>query len=499
MHFDPDRSVAYVSRPMSKTKPAGRQPVVSIVSLGCAKNEVDTERILGKLAEAGFLISGDPSEADIALVNTCGFIHEAREESAGVLAELQKLKRGGSLKSVVALGCLVERAQGAGELDGFLSAADTRIGFNDYPKLAEICRDLASRPAAPKAKAHDGVAVRIEDKRFKGLAAKAQSFTQSYGEFLSAPRLRIGSPHIAHLKISEGCSNFCKFCSIPYIRGVQVSRPMEDIVAEARQLLEGGAAELSLIAQDTTSYGRDIYGDYRLAELLRKLLAIEGGQWLRLMYAFPRFLTDEMLDVLAGDPRMCPYIDMPLQHISERMLSNMGRGMGRRDTIALLDRIAKKMPHGAIRTTFIVGYPGETEAEFNELLDFVKEGRFSHAGVFMYSSEPKTPSGRLEDNVPLVEKKRRRETLMLAQLEMSRKRLAGLVGRTVDVMVDGPVPHGSSAPQGASAIGRSQLEAHDVDGVIFLKGRGLGRTAPGTRIAARVVASLDYDLVAAAV
>lgn len=475
------------------TDDPARPPVVSIVSLGCAKNDVDTERILGKLAEAGFLVTGDPAEADVALVNTCGFIHDAREESAGVLRELQKLKRGGSLKSVVALGCLVERAQGAEELDGFLGAADARVGFNDYPRLAEICRDLATQPLA-HARGHEGRVVQIGDKRFKGLAGKAQSFTESYGEFLTAPRMRVGSPHLAHLKISEGCSNFCRFCSIPYIRGVQVSRPVEDILTEARQLLDGGARELSLIAQDTTSYGRDIYGEYRLAGLLRALLAIAGDHWLRLMYAFPRFLTDDMLDVLVSDPRMCPYIDMPLQHINDRLLMNMGRGMGRRDTIALLDRIAGKMPHGAIRTTFIVGYPGETEQEFDELVAFVKEGRFSHVGAFVYSHEPKTPAAQLADAIPMAEKKRRRDELMLAQLEVSRRRLAGCVGREIDVMLDGPIPPGSSVPQGVSAVGRSRLEAHDVDGVIFLKGRGLARVAPGTRLRARVVKALDYDL-----
>jgi ribosomal protein S12 methylthiotransferase len=202
-----------------------------------------------------------------------------------------------------------------------------------------------------------------------------------------------------------------------------------------------------------------------------------------------------MLDTLASDPRMCRYIDMPLQHIADRMLSNMGRGMGQRDTIALLDRIEKKLG-GAIRTTFIVGYPGETEAEFNELLAFVKEGRFSHVGAFMYSHEPRTPAGQLNDAIPMAEKKRRRDALMLAQLEVSRKRLAGFVGKETEVMIDGAIPPGSSVPQGASAVGRSQLEAHDVDGVIFLKGRGIAKLAPGTRIKARIVKSLDYDLVA---
>ncbi|HMP96875.1 MAG TPA: 30S ribosomal protein S12 methylthiotransferase RimO [Kiritimatiellia bacterium] len=478
-----------------KSESTPRPPVVSLISLGCAKNEVDSERILGKLITAGFMVAEDPSEADVCLVNTCGFITDSREESAGVLRELQSLKTEGRVKSVVALGCLVERAAGAPETDGYLAHADARVGFQDYPRLEAICRELAEgaprRPSTP-----EGVPVVIEDKRFQGLTAKAQSFTASYNAFLTAPRLRLGSPHIAHLKISEGCSNFCKFCSIPYIRGVQVSRPIEDIVHEARELIEGGAREISLIAQDTTSYGRDLYGSYRLSDLLRALYAIEDDVWFRLMYAFPRFLTDDMLSTLASDPRMCPYIDMPLQHIADKMLSDMGRGMLKKETIALLDRIRDVWPHGAIRTTFIVGYPGETEAHFEELLAFVREGRFSHVGVFMYSHEPKTPSARLADNVPLIEKKRRRDAIMAAQLEVSRERLRRLVGQTFPVMVDGPPGPGMAIPRGVHALARSQREASEVDGVIFLRGRAAARLEPGTIVEAAVEQSLDYDLIA---
>jgi len=477
--------------PVSREKP----PVVSLISLGCAKNEVDSERILGKLVTSGFLIAEDPAEADVCLVNTCGFITDSREESAGVLKELQALKASGRVKSVVALGCLVERVSGAPETRSYLQHADALVGFQDYPRLETICRELATGTTAAR-KQEEGVRVVIEDKRFQGLAAKAQSFSSSYNEFLTAPRLRLGSPHIAHLKISEGCSNFCKFCSIPYIRGVQVSRPIEDIVAEARQLVEGGAREISLIAQDTTSYGRDLYGDYRLSALLKSLYAIEGDIWFRLMYAFPRFLTDDMLATLASDPRMCPYIDMPLQHISDRMLSDMGRGMLKRETIALLDRIHQVWPAGAIRTTFIVGYPGETEEQFEELLDFVKEGRFSHVGVFMYSHEPKTPSAKLPDQIPLKVKKARRDAIMAAQLKVSRARLKKRVGEKLAVMVDGAPGAGMAVPRGVHAIGRSQLEASDVDGVIYLKGREVARLEPGTVIEATIEESLDYDLVA---
>jgi ribosomal protein S12 methylthiotransferase len=489
---------------MSKTRhnentlvaePVDRPPVVSLISLGCAKNQVDSERILGKLISAGFLFAEDPAEADVCLVNTCGFITDSREESAGVLRELKDLKASGKIKSVVALGCLVERASGAPETSGYLKDADALVGFQDYPKLEAICRELAAGDSKPKEKS-EGVAVTIGDKRFKGLAAGAGSFTASYNEFLTSPRLRLGSPHIAHLKISEGCSNFCKFCSIPYIRGVQVSRPIEDIVKEARELIEGGAKEISLIAQDTTSYGRDLYGEYRLSDLMRALFAIKDPVWFRLMYAFPRFFTDDMLKTLSSDPRLCPYIDMPLQHISDRMLSDMGRGMLRKETIALLDRIRDTWPNGAIRTTFIVGYPGETEEQFEELLAFVKEGRFSHVGVFMYSHEPKTPSARLPDNVPLVEKKRRRDAIMAAQLEVSRNRLRAMVGQNIEVMLDGQPGPGMSLPRGVSAMGRSQREATDVDGVIFIKGRNVHKIEPGTICPAVVEQSLDYDLIA---
>lgn len=472
---------------------SNRLPIVSLVNLGCAKNTVDSERILGRLAEAGYMLAADPAEADICLVNTCGFIHEAREESAGVLRELQALKQRGRLKRVVALGCLVERAHGAPELNNFLDHADTAVGFQDYPRLPELLRELHAQPAAPAA-AHGAIA--ILDKRYTGLAGAARSFTQSYNEFLAAPRLRIGSPHLAHLKISEGCSNGCRFCAIPFMRGTQVSRPIEDIVAEARQLLDAGAREISLIAQDTTSYGRDRYGALKLPDLLRALQALETDAWFRLMYAFPRYLTDEMLDVLASDPRFCPYIDMPLQHISDRILMDMNRAMGRDETLRLLDRIAVKLPGGAIRTTFIVGYPGETDADFEELLALVNEGRFTHAGVFLYSSEPKTPAAKKPDNVPLAVKKARRDALMLAQREVSRRRLRARVGAVVDVMVDGPVPAGAAHPAGAHAIGRTRLEAPDVDGLVFLRGKPWKRAAAGSVHRARIVQSLDYDLVA---
>ena len=262
-----------------------------------------------------------------------------------------------------------------------------RLGFQDYPRIAEICRDLpcaSGRRTTPCPRAVLPL----------GTAARAEH------DFLAAPRLRIGSPHTAYLKISEGCSNACRFCAIPRMRGRQVSRPIEDLVAEARELAAGGAREICLIAQDTTSYGRDLYGQFRLADLLRALLQVKGPRWFRLLYAYPKHLSAEVLDVLAGDERFCPYIDLPLAAHLRPVLRAMGRGITKAQTIELLDLVARKLPGGAIRTAFIAGFPGETEAQFQELLDFVKEGRFAHAGVFLYSHEPLTPAAQFAGTMP---------------------------------------------------------------------------------------------------
>lgn len=455
---------------------AERPPVICLISLGCSKNTVDSECILGRLAQAGLLFAEEPADADVCLVNTCGFIEDAREETAAVLKELAGLKRRGTLKAVAALGCLVERVTDCPEMSAFLEQADARISFAEYPRLPDICRRLAQ-----------GSAVQDQSAR--------TDWHKDFLGFLNSPRARIGSPHTAYLKISEGCSNHCRFCSIPAIRGRQASRPIEEILEEARALAGSGAREINLIAQDTTSYGKDLYGACRLPELLRRLGGVDSTIWFRLMYAHPRHLSDEILDTLAGSPHLCPYLDLPLQHIADPMLAAMGRGMDRKGTLAVLDRIAAKLPAGALRTTFIVGYPGETEAHFAELLDFVREGRFTHAGVFTYSSEPRTPAARLDDSVSAAEKARRRKALMLAQLEVSRVRLRKRVGTRIEVMLDRSVGTGERAPAGARAIARSRLEAPEVDGVIFLRGN-VRELAPGTRLHARVSGALDYDLVA---
>lgn len=431
-------------------------PVVSLVSLGCAKNTVDSELVLGRFAESGWMISEEPAESDICLVNTCGFIEDAREEASSVLHEL---KAAGGPKAVVALGCLVKRAADCPETDHFLSAADARVSFADYSRLPEICLELLGESAEPME-------------------------LMGYTDFLTQPRLRTGAPHIAYLKISEGCSNPCTFCSIPKIRGKQISRPMDDIVEEARALIEGGAVEISLIAQDTTAYGKEWDGELHLADLLTRLRdEVDANIWFRLMYACPQHLTREVLEVMASDPRFCPYIDMPLQHISDAMLHAMGRQLTRGQTLDKLDLIREVLPDAAVRTAFIVGHPGETEDDFNELLEFVKEGRFTHAGVFTYSPEPGTVSAKIVEDVPAEVKERRRTILMAAQREASAKTCAAQVGQTVEVMVDGLSDEG--------LVGRSQQQAPDVDGVFFLP--EFEDAMPGDRYDVEITAAGDYD------
>jgi ribosomal protein S12 methylthiotransferase len=434
-------------------------PVVSLVSLGCAKNTVDSELILGRFAESGWMIAEEPSASDICLVNTCGFIEDAREEAASVLHELKAL---GGPKAVVALGCLVKRAADAPETGHFLKAADARVSFADYSRLPEICLRLLGKKSEPMD-------------------------LMGYTEFLTQPRLRTGSPHAAYLKISEGCSNPCTFCSIPKIRGKQISRPMDDIVGEAASLIEAGAVEISLIAQDTTAYGKDWDGELHLAELLRRLRdEIDANVWFRLMYACPQHLTGEVLDVLASDPRFCPYIDMPLQHISDAMLSRMGRQLTKFQTLEKLDLIRDVLPDCAVRTAFIVGHPGETEEDFNELLEFVKKGRFTHAGVFTYSAEPGTLSAKLENDVPETEKEQRRTLLMEAQRKASAATCAAQIGKTVEVMIDGFSEEG--------LIGRSQHQAPEVDGVFFLP--AFEDAVAGDRYDVQITAAGDYDFYA---
>ncbi len=422
---------------------------------------MDSERILGQLVSAGFLVAEQPEDAEICLVNTCGFIADARQETSDVLNELASLRENGTLRAVIALGCMVELANKVEKHGGFLGGADDFVPFHDYDNIEAICRKW------------------IPDTEDPGYSA---------APFREAPRLRLGAAHIAGLKIAEGCSNRCHYCNIPTIRGPQSSRPVEEIMREANDLIAAGARELDIIAQDTTAYGLDLYGERSLPRLLKALAELDFDGWMRLLYAHPASLSDDILEVLSADHRFCPYLDMPLQHISDPVLRAMGRFPGSSALRRLLDHIKDRLPGLTLRTTFIVGYPGETDRHFEELADFLGEGRFHHVGVFTYSAEPETPAAKLADSVPEEVKVQRRDRLMEIQRDISRRHMQAQIGTITTVMLDGMVNR-------ETWQARTSGQAPEVDGVVFVE--GLPATArPGDFIQVRITGGLDYDCIA---
>jgi ribosomal protein S12 methylthiotransferase len=435
---------------------------VSMVSLGCPKNLVDSEKALGTLASGGLVIAPDPADSDVAVVTTCGFIDPAKEESIETILRMVKLKEEGTIRAVVVAGCLVERF--AEDLRRDLPEVDAFVPFKDYPRLAALCRDV------------------LGEETPAGADWRADAAT--------VDRVPLSPPHMAYVKVSEGCDNPCSFCTIPRIRGRHVSRPFEEIVAEVRALARDGVREIVLIGQDTTFYGYEVDRRFRLAELLRALDGIEGIRWIRLMYAYPAYVRDELLDAIRESPRVVPYIDMPIQHVADGALRRMMRPLGGPKTRELLHRMREKVPGLALRTTFIVGSPGETEAEVEELAAFVRDFRFHHVGVFTYSREEDTPMGRRDDLVPKREQNRRRRVVMEAQQKVvfARNRDLAAAGAEVEALAE-------SKASGGRWHGRTAWDAPGIDGTIRLP------DAPGLRAGAmgrvRITAARGYDLEAA--
>ena len=446
--------------------------IFSIISLGCPKNTVDSERIIGMMVQAGFMLAEEPCEADLCLVNTCGFIAPARAEVAEVLEELVFSRDdAGTPAVIVAVGCLVEHARKHPELSGMLAQTDALVGFGSYMNLPEICTDL------------------LEKKQEQSECLERQpSGGRLPATFNSVPRAITGTGHSVCLKISEGCNNVCSFCAIPGIRGGQVSRKEEDIITEARQLIAAGAHEINIIAQDTSAYGMDLYGERRLAGVLQQLSALDFEGWFRLMYVYPGHLDDEILACLAADTRFCPYIDIPLQHISDPLLQSMNRKTSRREIETLLDTIRCRIPGVFLRTAFIVGYPGETETHFEELMAFVEQQQFDHMGVFQYSPEPGTRAGRLTDDVPAEVKTKRYEQLMELQMRISEQKQRALRGRIIPVMIDGMV----EVEGGMQPAGRHAGQAWDIDGVVLLD--SVPDCMPGSILPVQITDSFVYDL-----
>ena len=412
---------------------------IGMVSLGCSKNQVDAEIMLSLLCQGGYELCADPSQCQVVIVNTCGFIEDAKRESIETILEFCQMKEQGLLKAVVVTGCLAERYRE--EMAVQIPEADVILGIGKNSEIVAAVR-----------RALEGE--RVVDSGPKGDLP------------LEGERVLTTPGYFAYLKIAEGCDNCCTYCAIPLIRGRFRSRPMEAIVEEARRLIAGGVQEINLIAQDTSRYGEDLYGTYSLAELLTRLCRLEGLRWLRVLYCYPDHLTDQLLEVMAREEKIVKYIDIPLQHCSGPVLKAMNRTGDRESLLGLMAHVREKIPGVTLRTTLIAGFPGETEEDFEELCRFVKEARFERLGCFAYSQEEGTPAALLPGQLDEEEKRRRAEIVMNEQMPIAFQVSASQVGKTLPVLVEG------MDEETGLYCGRSPMDAPDIDTrVLFTSGR----------------------------
>ena len=434
---------------------------VHLISLGCPKNTADSELMLGALVREGFEVTLDPQQAQVLLVNTCAFIEPAKKESIDAILAAAEVKKNGAGKRLVVAGCLAQR-YGA-ELREQFPEVDIFVGTGNFLDLPELLR-RSERPE-------------LRPIPYSGAAHLLPT--------AEAPRIKTGDPFSAYLKVSEGCDHRCAFCIIPKIRGRHESRALEDVTEEARRLAASGVREINLIAQDLTAYGRDLRPSSSLAALLHRLARIDKIRWIRLLYCYPNFVSDELLAAIGSIEQVVKYIDMPLQHADDGMLRAMKRERSTDALRRLLDRVRKAIPAVALRTSFIVGFPGETEAAFTNLVDFVREQRFDRMGVFTYSREENTAACELADQVPERVKRRRRAELMEVQGEISLEKNRDLVGREIEVMVEG------AAPGRATRLrARTPAQAPEIDGMVLLS----GEAEPGDIVRARIERATTYDL-----
>jgi ribosomal protein S12 methylthiotransferase len=428
-------------------------------TLGCPKNRVDSEVMLGTLVESGFRFEADPAKADVIVVNTCGFIGDAKEESVDAIVELAAQKATGRCRKLVVAGCLVQRH--GEELARALPEVDHFLGTGAYGEISKVVRDAHA----------------------KRLVIPDPDFVQSAG----SPRVNSMPSHTAYLKVSEGCDRTCAFCIIPKLRGPQRSRPVDDVVEEAERLASQGTVELSLVAQDLTAYGEDLPGKVRLHDLLPRLAAVPGLRWLRLHYAYPRNFPDALIDVIASEPKIVKYLDMPVQHSSERLLRAMRRGGSAKSMLALLEKLRRRVPGIALRTSLIVGLPGETEADFRGLLSFVKDQEFERLGVFEFSPEEGTDAAGMKGQVAPKVKRARFDRIMRAQKAISRRQQRELIGRRIEVLVEGRAEETEHL-----LAGRHAQQAPEIDGITYVND---GVAWPGELVTVEVTDAMDYDVV----
>ncbi len=433
---------------------------VSMISLGCSKNQVDAEHLLASLAQEGFALVGDVSESDVVVINTCGFIQSAKEEAIENILEMAELKKEGTIRGIVVTGCLAERYR-----DEILKEMDEvnvvlGIGAND-----QICEAVKKAASGEVMSAYD------EKEKLS----------------LGGDRVLTTMPYYSYLKIAEGCDNWCTYCAIPQIRGKFRSRPMEELVEEAKWLASQGVKELVVVAQDTTRYGEDLYGEYRLAELLRELCRIDGLRWIRTLYCYPDKITDELIDVIASEPKLVKYLDIPIQHCCGEILANMNRPMDEASLRALFTKLRERIPDLTLRTTVMVGFPGETEEQFTTLCEFIDSVRFDRLGCFAFSPEEGTAAAQMENQVEESVRTRREEVVMTQQSVIMEQKNAEKIGERVQVLVEGFDRYGECY------FGRTAADAPDVDGKIFFTSED--SLTAGEFVKVRVDEVMDYDLV----
>lgn len=441
---------------------------IGVVSLGCPKNLVDSETMLGLIHEEKYEITNDPSEAEIIIVNTCGFIESAKEESINTILQMAEYKKSGSCKYIIVTGCLSQRY--AEELFSELPEADAIAGVEVYDEIGSIIKRV------------------MNGERFIMLErSKPDVIYTSKETFL--PRILTTPSYTAYLKIAEGCDNCCSYCAIPKIRGPYRSKPMEQVLKEAKALADNGVKELIVVAQDTTRYGEDLPGGkLLLADLLKELNKIESLKWIRVMYCYPNNFTDELIETFASLDKVCKYVDLPLQHASNRLLASMNRYDTREEVEMLLAKLRKRIPGIVIRTTFIVGFPGETDADFEELKEFVEQQRFENAGVFAYSQEEGTVAGAMPNQIPDEIKQERYHELMALQAQISEEIHKDTEGQTLEVLVEGIEEDGSGLH-----YGRSYREAPDIDGLVFIENPG--DIKPGCFVKVNILQGFTYESV----
>ena len=435
---------------------------VGMVSLGCSKNQVDGERLLALLPGEEFAISSDPGQCQVVIVNTCGFIEDAKQESIDTILEFAALKKGGVLQCLVVTGCLAERYQE--ELAREIPEADVVLGIGKNSDIAA---------AIHKALHGDRVV----------------EFAPKDALSLEGERVLANAPYFAYVKVAEGCDNRCSYCAIPLIRGDFRSRPLESILEEVRTLATRGVKEINLVAQDTSRYGLDLYGEYKLPELIHMVCAVEGVHWVRILYCYPDRITGELIAAMASEPKVCRYLDIPVQHGSAKVLREMNRRGDRETILEVVRRIREGLPGAAIRTTMIAGFPGETEEDFAQLQALVAEARFDRLGCFAYSQEEDTPAGEREDQLPEDRRRRRADLIMEQQAPIAFAAAQSQVGKTLEVLVEGK--------RGSGYYGRSYMDAPDIDTrVVFTSGE---RCRPGDFVFVRITAAEGYDLAGEAV